>query len=640
MAGTYGSGTYGGGDYGPNFGGTAELEIVAVVTTTAALQLGGGGALQVDAEVTTTATLFLGGGSETLVINAQVVATGTLELGGSIPLWFEAGTTSTHGSLDLPPKGTNRRFVVVDMDGTPLGELENAITGPITWALNKPVEWSCSLSADDPKAQLVHDERFREVQLWRGDHLLTWGPIVRPRQSIDRLDLTGRDCLWYLGRRHIGKAERTNYIANPSFEDGLAHWKIGQLNPFEGNEGRKAQYVLGSVSSTRAVHGRYSARIELPDDTYPKYGAGAQQVIFWEAESQAGDEWTISLWVHIPSATLRSLDGASLALERHSTTEFAQVFDEDGVDRGLLPVGIEASTVPITPDFPLDTWHQIQVALQQPPTGEVEQIGLVFYAPRAVTYIELGSLTYNERLEYFATDQATIAAQLVAHLQDPAFDKSDLNIATACPPTGVLRDATYLHEEHHNGLRSLEDFTKLDDGFDHRIEYTPTTRTYTIDYPASGRWRPKVPLQLNAELVDFDWTFDGELAASAVVTLGQGRGSGRTEGFAGDATAYANDLILEEVFAAPPGAPVASLDNLAAERLAVTTSPEVLEFTTAPDPALTTRILGSCRVGDVLPVVIQRGHLLIEGTRWRLVKLTLNPDDSLAGTLNRRDVTT
>lgn len=646
MAGTYGSGTYGGGDYGSGFGGggggSVDLgTITGSVVFTGTLPLGGGGAVVASGSLVFTGTLPLSGGTA-IAGPLSFAFSGSVTLGTVQALWPETASISFAGSLDLPPRGTDRRWIVVTTAGVPLGELENAVSGPITWSLNKPVEWSLELNADDPKAELVHAQRFREVQAWRGDQLLTWGPIVRPAQDVDRLTVQGRDCLWYFGRRHIGKAERTNHVVNPSLENGLASWSVGYLSPAEtGTEGANPAYVLGSVSTLRAVSGRYSGRAETPNDTYPKLGAVAYQGITWlvDAAAKDGDEWTASVQLFIPSATLRSLGGAHLGITRYDPLNLTPSYNLNGVFIGNFPTPIESVSVPITPDFPLDKWERLEARLQIPPTGAVEVLNLEIHLPKGVLFWDDARLTYNERLEWFATDQATIAAAIVSHLQDTSYDKSALNIGTNCPATGVLRDATYLFEEHLNGLRTLEDFTKLDDGFDHRIDYTPTTRTYTVEYPASGRWRPNTPLHLNAEVTDFQWTFDGELAASAVVTLGSGRGSGREEGYAGDATAYANGLILEEVFAAPPGAPVATLDNLAAERLAVTTSPEILEFKTPSDPVLATKILGGCRVGDVLPVVIQRGELQVEGTRWRLVRLTLHPDDSLSGTLNRRDVT-
>lgn len=624
-------------------GGGGGLQATGTIDVTGSLALGGGNRLAASGTIAVTGALDIGGGTDALVLAGAINITGTVTLGKAIGLRMDAGTIKITGSLDLPPKGTGRRYLLVNPDGSIIAELDGALPNSVTWALNEPDTWSFTLPASHRKAPLIHAARFLEVQVWRGDQLLTWGPITRVSQGSDgKLQVQGHDRLWYLTRRHAGKADRTNYFQNPSFEDGLAYWGAGFFAPYEPETGRNPAYVLASVSTERAVRGRYSARLEMPSDEWPKYGGRILQTVLWEvdAASKDGDVWTIAAQVYIPSADLRSTEGAGLTLSRFSTTEFTEVIDENGVNRGMFPVTIETATTPITPDFPLDKWTRIEVDLEQPVTGEVEEIAGYITLPRGVIHVEDVSLSVNERLQFFGVDQATIAADLVEHAQDPAFDKSDLRIDTDCPLTGILRDRIYLHSEHPNIARALDDFTRLDDGFDHSIAYTPTTSTYRTSYPAAGRWRPKAALATGRNIASYRWTFDGEAANSTVVTLGQGSGSDREEGFAEDLDAFANGLVLEEVLAASPETPIEALDNLAGEHLAATVNPQILQVTTTPltSPGAT-KLLGYIKVGDVVPVTLRHGGLAIEGERFRIVRMSLNGDDTLTCTLNRRDVT-
>lgn len=562
----------------------------------------------------------------------------------AVPLRLDPATIRVDGQLTVPPRGTRRRIVAVTMDGSPIGEFENARVGPVGWALNEPDSWSFTIPKNDPKASLVLDERFREVQVWRGDQVLTWGPMMRMAQGTDgRLAVEGPDCFGYLSRRNIGKADRTNYIENGSFEDGANFWTIDYESPLEPVANRTYANFTWAISTDRAIKGRRSLRLEQPSATAPEFGIAARQQFVWDvdpAENPDGDTWTVAARCFIPDAdwAVAPYQNLGLRLARFSTTETVSITPPGGVAT-LFPKPIEVVWDRIDDDTPRDVWHTLSTQLVAPVTGESEFVQVLLYCPlEGSIYWDAAVLARDERLAFFAADQATIAAGIVDHLQDTDFDKSDLNIDTNCPATGVLRDRIYLHAEHVNGVRALDELTRLDDGFDHRIVYTPTTRTYTTEFPSSGRWRPKAGLELGRNIASYDWTFDGETAASSVVTLGQGTGSVREEGFASDASTYANDVILEEVFAASPDTPIEHLDSLAAERLTVTLDPEILEVRTI---AITNtgadNLLGYVRVGDVVPVTIRDHELNIEGVPYRIVRMSLESDDTLSFTLNKRD---
>lgn len=570
---------------------------------------------------------------------ATLSPTATVEVAwASVSFTARAAFTPT-----IFPRGHKRRAVVTDAFGVPHGELERAKIGAITFELNDAgEEFSFVLPADDPKAPLVLDEKMREVQIWRGDQLLAWGPMVRPQVDTDWLAVTCRGALWHLTRRHIGKAERTNYIANGSFEDGLAHWHFGTspVALFYNQPHAQPTPPLHEIVTFPVLDGRRALRLE---NYVPGADAQASQSFEWVVDADAspdGDVWTLKAYVYVESVDAPAIQGRGLWLERFSTTEP----NPDPLTLAVDPdakKSIERVFVPLDEDTPRGVWHRMEIGFQVPPkAGEPETISVQLYAPDGVVRWDAVSLTLDERLSFYGQDQTSVIAKgIVEHLQDAAYAKSDVNISAACQPSGVLRDQVYVHHEHPNGFRALEDLTKLANGFDFSMSYTPTGRTFTTHFPQRGRHLPRFALALGRNIADFAWTFDGERAASSVIVLGQGSGSDREEGAAIDPDAFAGGLTLEEVFSAPPGTPISSLDKLADERLISTTTAEVLAVKTTPPQEGQPDPIGVLWPGDTIPVRIRTSIGDIAVDDYRVQRLTVNSDDTLDLVLNRRGLT-
>lgn len=542
----------------------------------------------------------------------------------------------------IVPRGKKRRAVVTDAHGVPYGELENAKIGAITFEHNRPEEFSLALPVADAKANLLLEERIREVQVWRGDQLLAWGPALRPAADKAFLAVTCKGALWHLMRRHIGKAERTNYVQNGDFEDGLAGWSFitNQYKIFYGEPDAQATPPHHGIVTFPTVTGRRALELE---NYVPGADAFASQSFEWVVDedlSPDGDRWTLKGYVLVKRFDAPATEGGrGLYLERFSTTEPHPDPKVLAVDPNAKK-SLEHVFVPIDEETPVGVWHRLEIGLETPPkAGEPEVVNVRLYAPDGLVDWDAISLTLEERLAFFGKDQTSdIARAIVEHLQDADYGKSDVNISTACEPSGVLRDRVYLHSEHPNGFDALDEFAGLDNGFDFAVRYTPTERIFTTYHPERGTHWLRFALELGRNIADFAWTFDGEAASSSIVVLGQGDGSDREEGASIDPDAFSGGLTLEEVFSAPPETPIDSLDNIAAERLAVTTAPEVLAVkTTRPQPGQADPI-GVLWPGDTVPVTIRRGVLAIEGT-YRVIRLTINPDDTLDLVLNRRELT-
>ena len=534
-----------------------------------------------------------------------------------------------------------RRLVVVDRFGEPYGELENAKLGAISYPLGGVEDFAFVLPVGDPKASLLLDGRFREIQVWSGDRLLVWGVAVRVAVDKTNLAVSVKGVLWYLTRRSIGKASRANYIVNGDFEVDTDGWRIGALSPFEPLTNRGPELYSAATSTDRSVTGTRSLRLEQVNWGTPKYGVQASQFLIWDVDpttTPEGDVWTLVARCYIPSDGWRGPppDGCGIRLDRFSTVETVATQPEGGGPVEYLPKPIESVQIDIDDSTPRDIWHRMEATLRSPVSGNPEFVQVTLGVPDGVIHWDRIGLSLDEGLRFHGVDQSEIAATLVGHLQDPAYGKSDLNLDVDMPATGVLRDRTYLHHEHLNGWDALDEFQDLDDGFDLSIAYTATTRTVTTHHPRRGVHRPEFTLVLGRNVADFAWTFDGENAANAVIVLGTGDGSDREEASATNPPAFADGLVLETVFAAPPWTPIDSLDDVATETLAVATGPDLLTVSLTHPASMETDPVGILLPGDTIDVRLRTGAFSVEAV-YRVVELVITPDDTVDLTLNRRD---
>lgn len=554
-----------------------------------------------------------------------------------------------------PPRGRRWRAVVTDAFGTVHGELPDAVIGPITDEENTPEQWQVTLLQNDPAVDLLHSVPFREVQVWRGDQLLAWGPAVRAGFDQDRYVIDCRGAGWHLTRRAIGKADRRNYVENGSFEDDLAGWSPF-ANPVAVAYGWPGAQTVGpaaSIVTFPTVLGRKALSLQ---NFVAGCDAGLYQTFQWTVDESAnpdGDLFTLVGYVYVPSpipAGQAAGDGRGLYLERFSTTQL----NPDPNVQAVIPgarLSLQHSFAHLDEDTPTGTWQRMEVALTTPPkANEPEIVNVRLYAPAGLpVYWDAVSLTRVETLAFYGADQATIVAGIVAHLQDAAYDKSDANITADCPLTGVLRTRVYVHHEHPSGIGAIEEFTRLDNGMDFSIDYTPTRRFLRTHYPSRGTYKPAYGLTLPTtttpgNVSKWSLALDGERASTTVIVLGtSGSGSGREEGVAVDTSGWSDGVTLEEVFAAPPETPIDSLDNMAAARLAAARSPYTLTVQTTPTAVEQSGLpdpVGAVRPGDLLPVAVSRHVLDIAGV-WRVARIVTDPaTGTVTYTLNPADEAT
>ena len=528
------------------------------------------------------------------------------------------------------------RVTLVNNEGATEIALANAVPGEIKWSLNEPDSFTFILPTLDPATALI-TVPDQEVQCWWGDQIFFWGPIVRSMAGISTVEYQCRGVDWYLTKRIIGRPE-TNVITDPSFENPTTVWNWAVFSPIEPvDPGRDPSHWDSEVVNNFAMIGGRSVR-QWSDDqmifgihTITGYDATIQPT---EAE---GIIWTAVAWAYVPSGDYvdpriveiseADQETVGLSLYRRSTTEFAEFTHADGVV-SMDPLIYDQAFVPLDDDTPKDRWVRMEVSLTQPvdPAGaRTDQLVVDLGTPIGVVFWDEVSLTRNERLYFNQIDQAVIAETIVTHAQDPAYGKSDLNIETMCPLTGVLRTRSYEFFNHVFAADAIEEFPNLWKGMDYSIELTAARRIFTTHYPMKGSRRPAQTLIIDKNIAGMSIPYDGEQVANRVIIQSDSGtdGSGREEAVASDPSGMASGLVLEAVFNAVKDSDIETLQDQANRALRQYRSPVVIPvITTMETPG--EELLGLLRTGDVVPVAGTWGGIDMAGD-YRIFEITIHP---------------
>lgn len=485
---------------------------------------------------------------------------------------------------------------VVDVDGGVYGTLSDAARiGTVTLELNGAGTVDITLPTTHTDAALLLPGR--EVQILDGSDVVLWGPIVRPQAGLRQSTWQIAGVPWYLNHRFMGRADRVNLLTNGDFEAGETGWT------FTGG-------VTHSIETSVFLEGTQALQLEGGTDDHDSY---AEQTYTHVTQYHPlGDYVTLAAWVYVPAADYL---GGAIA------------------DRGLMIVhrnaggtAIDFDFAEIGDDFTYDEWVPLEVGSPAVKTGDTLQV--LLYPPHGVAYWDLATLTLMESLSFGFVDVADIIEGIVLYAQDTApYDfghgKSDLNIDVSATATGVVQSRAYQFAEHRNVLDAVLEFVRQ--GIvDIDVLYTSTTRTLTTwtGTAAGGIGKGTLfgtTLELDVNVADFTYSWDGERAGGSVVVLGSGDGPDRAEGGATDPT-FLDGLTLEIVEAAADDATVGELDQQAAERLAVAKNPTILEVTTLPGAG----IVGALNTGDTVPVLISHGWVDIDAV-YRVIRISIAP---------------
>lgn len=482
-------------------------------------------------------------------------------------------------------------------------ELTGAVVEPITWALNEAESVEVNMATIDPQAAELLDPT-REIQIWRDDAILFWGPVVRVEATRDTVNAQCAGPWWYFTRRFFGKADRTNLLTNGGFESGMTGWTAVDLtpvvDPFRAVEGRKSIRLLGDASD----HDNHITQTW----THP---AGGHPL---------GDLITVAAWVWVASEGYAgtALDNRGMVVT-HKDSGGTTLFDDLLKGR-------------VWDDTPKDQWYRLE-EVEVPSVLPGHTITVDLYPPFGTAWYDLVTATAMESFGFSEQDLATFIRGIVLYAQDrfPGLihGKSDLGIDVDIDPTLITLSKYWQFADHQNIADELHTFTEGRIAVDYSIDLTATTRTFRAWYPQKGTVRETV-LTYDDQIQSFSWAHDRAQVANNVVVLGPGDGPDREEGGASTTTTGPD---LEDVTVAPDDTLPGILDQMAAERLAVLSNPEILEVTC-------TDLIGGCDVGDWFNVVIDCDAVQVDD-QYRVVRMVADPAlDTLALTLNRQEPTT
>ena len=499
------------------------------------------------------------------------------------------------GTFAAKPVGNQYQLFVADQYGSKFGEVANARIASFSYELNGVGAAAFTLATTDPAARFVHPGR--EIQIYRNGILIWAGPIVRPQAGLRETTWQCAGLAWYFGRRFMGRADRTNLLTNGDFEAGEANWAF-------------QNGVSHSLDTGLKVEGTQSLKLAGATANHSQYAT--QTMPAWQQSHPYGDALTTSVWVYIPSVGY--LGGA------------VQDLGLVAIHRDSAGATKNAAYAEIGDETEKDAWIPLEVLL--PAVKQDDTIEVRLFPPHGTAYFDLVTLTAMESLSFWpGRDVGVIIEGIVNYAQGRptisgtfAHGKSDLNINVATVTTGTVVNYSYQFAEHRNIFDAILEFVRqgvVD------IDIDPATRTFTVYTPSKGSLFGTT-LELNTNLADFTWSWDGENAATSVVVLGPGDGPDRPEGGASDTTALGG-LTLEIVESAPDNVTVGQLDARATERLGVVSNPEIVEVTTLPDVG----VIGNIAVGDTVPVNIDHGWVVINAT-YRVKEITINPQTDQA----------
>lgn len=234
---------------------------------------------------------------------------------------------------------------------------------------------------------------------------------------------------------------------------------------------------------------------------------------------------------------------------------------------------------------------------------------------------------------YTSIDQLAIAWDLLRYAQDNTVQANrDLRIASAAfSASGHQRSRNYERTEHANIKALVEEFTKLDDGFDFDIRvFGDGRREWTPYYPKKGVVRDEFRLEFTIDgergITGLDYTEDAVNITTEAYVTGGSEGDVKFEENYEDVAASVEYGVMQNFISEGSQKDVGWLLERAEREVNVNKRPKVVPVVHAANVPL--RLLGQIETGDWIPLTINYGSVQ-ENTHYRIRAITWNPGDRL-----------
>lgn len=520
--------------------------------------------------------------------------------------------------------------------------------GPIAEGICIPEQATFTVPVEADDIDQLALDIDREVQIYRNGHLVFWGKPRTRRCSSDGNVWTynAAGVLSYFNSRYFGEANRHNYLKNGHFDPGLASWT--NLDP---------DNVTFTHDTTLYLEDGGSAKLEITAD--PPSPLDSVTQLFPISTGVLGLAMFVTGWFYVSEFTTAGQAVQFFAVH-HTSLRFGFTIDES---------------------TPRNSWQLVSGFVELPPNFS-DTMALRLGGPTGITNWDAISVTIMESVSlvnansptdtdgnHIGWEQEEIALFVFAYLsgQRPvgpgSYTKSRLNIGRAkqLPSSGIIKERTYQFADHQPGYQSasgqgaLDEWPNVTNGFDYRVDVTPTSKVLRTYYPQLGEDRTALGPFLFRRSVDVDtgdivgehfgvlaytdWGETIEGAATDITEMGGwGTGSGREEGGFSDPTGLGGPTF-ELVESAPDGAPIDLLDGLAAQRgaqLARVLQTPVLTIEEPRDPTtneVTTPLIGVLRAGDFIAVRVDNFSVQLADPDddtapavVRIALITMDPD--------------
>lgn len=490
--------------------------------------------------------------------------------------------------------------------------LTNATPGVYTDEMNGPGSFTFTMGLYDSQALLCDPSLGREVKLYRQGTLVWAGPIksddVDPTGQNKRITFRCAGLLDYFAGRTIDRgAGRINLLTNPGFETDA----VGTRPP----TGWTETGITSVVDNSQHVIGTQSVKLTQASPGVDSYLY--QSVSVTAQDTVAGDLITVAGWVRIDDSGTwvgPAISGWGLIVRQ--TDGASEVFEFKGDENAL------------DSDTPRGSWQRYETTTWVPP-NVTRTVEVRLYAPGGVVWWDGLSMTRMESLSGPRTDQTAIASAIVDFLQAHSIysgiPKSELNILTSCPASGIVRDFAFQFADHQTGETALQQYPKMQNGFDYAVTPDRVFRTY---YPRRGIDRSaSVTLTASdtpgvSNCIVTRRTFDLAQGSNDVVQLGAGDGPDREEGGATDTSVFGG-VTWQRILSPTGNPPIDQLDPMAAQELAVAKHPVHYEVT-----IIDATLAATLAMGDTVAANFSHGYIT-ESRNLRIVTYSRDPKDDL-----------